>query len=283
MARKSKKRKFKKQHRKKFLKKSFKKRKSNKKASKKQIIRSFTKPTITEFEAMIKSIKINNPGLSQEIESAFRFVDRKFFVKRTPYIDEAVHIAHGQTISQPTTIARMLQKLELRPGLDVLEIGTNTGYHAALVSYLVYPGEVTTCEIFPALVENAIKNINNFVKQIKNKEMKKRFEINIITGDALNNKNPIWNKKYDRIYFTAGISREYFSLLKEMARTLLNDDGLILFPTREFYDYGGLEVWRLKNSSLKLVSNEQGYSFVPIIRQADLEEIYRVVGAPLKK
>ncbi|MEM4703025.1 MAG: hypothetical protein QXP53_00880 [Candidatus Pacearchaeota archaeon] len=233
-------------------------------------------PVKNELELMIKSIKINNPGLPPEIEQAFRIVDRKFFVKHDPYSDEAKHIAFGQTISQPTTIARMLKKIELRPGLDVLEIGTNTGYHAALASWLVYPGQVTTIEIFQPLAENAIKNINRFIESLDKKERKK-FEIQFVVGDALDKENPIWKQKYDRIFFTAGVSKEHLPRVKEMGQSLLREDGLILFPTREFFDYGGLEVWQFRGGNLYLVSREPGYAFVPLIHEKDLEEIYKVV------
>jgi protein-L-isoaspartate(D-aspartate) O-methyltransferase len=248
-----------------------------------KVVRSIKKrehlvPVKNELELMIKSIKINNPGLKQEIEDVFRTVDRKFFVKNSPYIDDAIHIAFGQTISQPTTVARMLNRLELSPGLDVLEVGTNTGYHAALTSDLVFPGTVTTVEIFPKLADDAIKNINRFIKSLKNKKLKEKFEIQFIIGDALDKRNHIWLKKYDRIFFTAGVSKEHIKRVKEMALTLLNDDGLILFPSRDFYDYGGLELWKFKAGRLTLISKEQGYSFVPILSQKDLTDIYRVVN-----
>lgn len=252
-------------------------RKKAKQKSKRVLQQKIQIPVSNELELMIKSIKINNPGLPREIEEAFRIVDRKFFVKNSPYSDEAQHIAFGQTISQPTTIARMLHKLELRPGLDVLEVGTNTGYHAALTSWLVYPGQVTTIEIFQPLAENAIKNINNFIAHLKNKKLKKRFEIQFVVGDALDKENPIWNQTYDRIFFTAGVSKEHLPIVKEMGQKLLREGGLLLFPYREFFDYGGLEVWEKRNNALHLVSREPGYAFVPLIREKDLQEIYKVL------
>ncbi|MEM2089736.1 MAG: hypothetical protein QXL88_01440 [Candidatus Pacearchaeota archaeon] len=264
------------------MKKSKKKRKHRKiksrkkKTKKSKIQKKIFIPVKNELELMIKSIKINNPGLPEEIEQAFRIVDRKFFVKDDPYSDEAKHIAFGQTISQPTTIARMLRKLELRPGLDVLEVGTNTGYHAALVSWLVYPGQVTTIEIFQPLTENAIKNINNFIAHL-DKKFRKRFEIRFVVGDALDKENPIWNQTYDRIFFTAGVSKEHLPLVKEMGQKLLREKGLLLFPYREFFDYGGLEVWEKRNNKLHLLSREPGYAFVPLIREKDLQDIYQVV------
>ena len=101
-----------------------------------------------ELDLMVKSIKINNPGIGEEITKAFSICDRAFFVTDDPYRDEPKHIAHNQTISQPSTVARMLSVLKLEKRNNVLEIGTNTGYHAVLVSWLVFPGSVMTIEIF---------------------------------------------------------------------------------------------------------------------------------------
>jgi len=230
-----------------------------------------------DLDIMIKSIKINNPGLPSEIEQAFRIVDRKFFIKKEPYEDEAKHVAFGQTISQPTTVARMLKKLELKPGLNVLEIGTNTGYHAAIASRLVYPGTVTTIEIFPKLAHNAINNINKIIKHLKSKKLKKEFEVRFVVGDALDRDNPIWFEKYDRIFFTAGVSKEHLAEIKQMGHILLREGGLILFPSRKFFDYGGLELWEKKRGKLRLIVKEPGYAFVPIIRQEDLNTLYKVV------
>ncbi|HEX8105744.1 MAG TPA: protein-L-isoaspartate(D-aspartate) O-methyltransferase, partial [Solirubrobacteraceae bacterium] len=49
-------------------------------------------------------------------------------------------IGEGQTISQPLVVARMCALLELRPGVRVLDVGTGSGYHAALLAHLVAPG-----------------------------------------------------------------------------------------------------------------------------------------------
>jgi protein-L-isoaspartate(D-aspartate) O-methyltransferase len=62
--------------------------------------------------------------------------------------------------SQPSVMARQLELLNLRPGLSVLEIGTGTGYNAALMGVLVGPtGQVTSMDIEPDLVESAIQHL----------------------------------------------------------------------------------------------------------------------------
>jgi len=218
-----------------------------------------------EIRELIDRIKFNNPWIDERILYAFEFCDRKYFVKRDSYSDEPQHILHGQTISQPSTIAKMLFMMKLKPGLNVLEVGTNTGYHASLTAYLVWPGKVTTIEIFPDLAKLAERNIEKLRKA--NKKLK--LNVSIFSGNALDKKNRIWKQKYDRIYFTAGVEKKQFEKVHEMARELLNENGLILYPTREHYDYGALELWEFKNKQLRLLQKEEGYSFVPLLEKVD--------------
>lgn len=229
-----------------------------------------------ELEFMLKSIKFNNPGVSYKILEAFKMIDRKIFVKHNFYEDMPVPIAHGQTISQPTTIARMLRLLNLEPGQNILEIGSNTGYHASLVSWLVSPGNVTTIEIFPDLAHNARINLKNLLHEFELKKIKKTIHVQIFTGDALNKYQEIWQKRYDRIYFTGSLSIEKLGLMKHLAQKALKDEGLLLFPSSSTSsNYGGLELWKKKNNKLILLKIEPGYAFVPIVRQKDIEDLYK--------
>ena len=228
-----------------------------------------------DFELMLKSIKLNNLGIGSDILKAFSVCDRKYFVKNgSPYIDVPQHVAHGQTISQPSTIARMIRLLKLEKDFDVLEIGANTGYHASIVAYLVYPGNVFTIEIFPDLAKDARKNVERLKKNLDKKEAKKFSKIKIVAGDALNSKNEIWKNKYDRIYFTAGVGADKINDVRDMTKALLKENGIVLFPTREAWDYGALEIWKLEKKILRKVYREEGYAFVPLLRKQELEEFY---------
>jgi protein-L-isoaspartate(D-aspartate) O-methyltransferase len=80
-----------------------------------------------------------------------RFVDEPY--RDRAYENVALPIDCGQTISQPTVVARMLELLELRAGDRVLDVGTGSGYHAALLSRLA--GEVWTIERHPKLSAQA--------------------------------------------------------------------------------------------------------------------------------
>jgi protein-L-isoaspartate(D-aspartate) O-methyltransferase len=89
------------------------------------------------------------PAVDDErVLAAIAMVPRERFVQRSDqgraYENVALPIACGQTISQPVVVARMLELLELTPGDRVLDVGTGSGYHAALLSRL--GGEVWTIE-----------------------------------------------------------------------------------------------------------------------------------------
>ena len=216
---------------------------------------------------LLRSIQFYNPGLEKGIIKAFTVIDRKFFVKQNPYLDMPQDIAHGQTISQPTTIAKMLRVLQLEPGQDVLEIGTNTGYHAALTSHMIYPGILYTIEIFSDLAKKAKQNI---IKLKQKAKQTKKLNIKVFAGDALNKKTQVWNYKYDRIYFTASVEKNQVKKVHEIAKKLLKQYGLILYPTREMYYSGALELWKLKGKELKQENRFEGYAFVPLLDKSDI-------------
>ncbi len=77
--------------------------------------------------------------------------------RRRAYENVALPIACGQTISQPLVVARMLELLELQPGDRVLDVGTGSGYHAALLALLA--GEVFTIERHEKLAEIAAATV----------------------------------------------------------------------------------------------------------------------------
>src|SRR5262245_25619966 len=79
------------------------------------------------------------------------FVDANFI--RSAYADQALPIECGQTISQPYVVAYMTEQLGLQPHHRVLEIGTGSGYQAAVLSRLAR--EVVTVERYRTLAEAA--------------------------------------------------------------------------------------------------------------------------------
>ena len=97
-------------------------------------------------------------GIADErVLGAMTSVPRDAFVpddqRTAAYDDEALPIGEGQTISQPYMVARMTELLDVRPGDRILEIGTGSGYQAAILAWL--GARVTTIERQAALIPDA--------------------------------------------------------------------------------------------------------------------------------
>lgn len=101
--------------------------------------------------------KLSREISDKRVLDAIAAVPRERFVRQADrhvaYDDIALSIAAGQTISQPTIVAVMLQEMELKRFDRVLEIGTGSGYQAAVLAELVR--EVVTVERVPELAESA--------------------------------------------------------------------------------------------------------------------------------
>ena len=97
----------------------------------------------------------------ERVLAAFAAVPRERFVpeelRRYAYEDRPLPIGQGQTISQPLMVAMMTEALQLQPGEKVLEVGTGSGYQAALLSQLAR--EVITVERFPELASTAARRL----------------------------------------------------------------------------------------------------------------------------
>ena len=91
--------------------------------------------------------------------AAIAAVPRELFVApelaSAAYVDAPLRIGNGQTISQPTVVARMASLLELAPGDRVLDVGSGSGYHAAVLSRLA--GHVYGVELEPELAARATR------------------------------------------------------------------------------------------------------------------------------
>ncbi len=97
----------------------------------------------------------------ERVIKALRTVPRHLFVppelRHEAYVDTPLPIGHGQTISAPSIVAKMTELLDPEPDDIVLEIGTGSGYQAAVLSKLVK--HVYTIEIIPELAESAKKRL----------------------------------------------------------------------------------------------------------------------------
>ena len=96
---------------------------------------------------------------AESVIRAMERVPRERFVppesRHMAYLDTPLSIGEGQTISQPYIVALMAAALGLRGRDRVLEVGTGSGYQAAILSLLVPQGRVVSVELVPVLAERA--------------------------------------------------------------------------------------------------------------------------------
>lgn len=178
---------------------------------------------------------------------AFKKVPREEFVlpewRDSAYEDSALPIIAEQTISQPSTVVLMLDALEMKPGMKVLEIGAGSGYNAALLSKIA--DKVYSIERIKELAEFAKKNL-------------KRAKItNVTVIHADGKKGHPKEAPYDRIIVTAGGEKIPKALLKQ-----LKNNGVLLMPVGPEY---GQQLIRVRRFGKEYTYEKLGgYVFVPL-------------------
>jgi protein-L-isoaspartate(D-aspartate) O-methyltransferase len=127
---------------------------------------------VRERAAMVETIRtyarsdasaLGQQGLSERVLGAMGQTKRHLFIPERScsiaYADMPIPIGLGQTISQPYIVALMTQLAEVAPDHVVLEVGTGSGYQAAVLAHLAR--KVCTIEIIPALAEAAAKTLRD--------------------------------------------------------------------------------------------------------------------------
>ena len=184
---------------------------------------------------------------SEKILEAVEKIDRKDFMdknKEFAYEDTAIPIGYGQTISQPSTVARMLCLLDLKNNDEVLEIGTGSGWNSALIGYL--SKKVLTLEIVQELKERAEKKIKEM--KIENVEVKQEDFKKL-------------KQKFSKIIFTAGISFGNEKIIENFAKIHLKENGILICP----YQHGPLIILKKKKNKIEKNYTQENYVFVPLL------------------
>ena len=186
----------------------------------------------------------------KKVIEAFKKIPREKFVKEKhleeAYGDYPLSIGEGQTISQPTTVMLMTQALELKQDEKVLEVGTGSGYQAAIISNIIgKKGKIISTEIVPELAKFAQNNIKKL--NLKN--------VKIMHNDG--SKGYEKEAPYDKIIITAAcpkIPKQLISQLKE--------NGRIVAPVGDLNEQ---VIIKARKKDGKLIEENLGqFMFVPL-------------------
>jgi len=208
-----------------------------------------------EREWMVKT-QLESRGIKDKrVLDAFRKVKRHLFVpksyRREAYGDYPLPIGEGQTISQPYMVAVMTELLKLKGDERVLEIGTGSGYQAAILSLLAK--EVYTIEIIPSLAKSAEKRLKELGYD----------NVWVKCGDGYLG----WPEKapFDGIIITCAAPRLPNPLKEQLA-----EGGRIVAPIGEEGEMQTLTVFEKRDG--KLIKREEGGCFfVPMTGRIEKE------------
>ena len=195
-------------------------------------------------------LTLRRRGISdQAVLRAMDEVPREHFVApdylESAYGDHALPIACGQTISQPYVVAYMTEQLAVKPEHRVLEVGTGSGYQAAVLSRIAR--DVVSIERYRTLAEAARSRLATLGYN----------NVDVVIGDGLLGVPE--RAPYDRIIVTAAAEDVPQALIDQ-----LNEDGIMLLPLGP--QQGTQEIVKLTKTD-KGIRREHliGVRFVPLL------------------
>ena len=199
-----------------------------------------------QIEKMIKTINAHATSyaggkeIDYRVQKAMRMIPRHNFVPHYPYEDRPVPIGHGQTISQPFIVAYMTDMLDISPLHTVLEIGTGSGYQAAVLSEVAL--KVYTVERIKALADQTKILLEHY------------SNVHVKIGNGY--KGWKQNAPYDRIIVTAMpdyIPKSLINQLKDGGKMIIPVQGILVLVTKTGETY----------TKKKLI----GVRFVPLVNE----------------
>jgi len=212
--------------------------------------------SLIEAKARMLREHLGGRGISDDrVLAAFAAVPREEFVpgqyRDQAYIDAPLEIGEGQTISQPYTVAFMTQLLDPEPGDIILEVGTGSGYQAAILSRLV--AQVYTIERFGELAKNAA----GVLKQLGYRNV----EVSVGDGSTgLPDKAP-----FDGVVVTAAAPKIPQPLLDQ-----LKVGGRMVLPVGETSSQDMMVITKTETGTEE--RRYPGFRFVPLVGEHGFEE-----------
>jgi len=186
-----------------------------------------------------------------------RIIDAFSKIRRVDFVPEDLEsaaqaniplpIGQGQTISQPLTVAFMLEKLEPLPGNKILDVGSGSGWTAVLLAHIVgEKGKVIGMERIKELCDFGINNVSKY-------HLIEGGRVKIICADGT--KGYVNEAPYDRILVSAA-AREVPKELKKQLKV----GGRLVIPV-------GSSIWVLEKISDKDFREKEypGFAFVPLV------------------
>lgn len=164
------------------------------------------------------------------------------------YADHPLPIGDGQTISQPYVVALMTEALGLKPGDRVLEIGTGSGYQAAVLAEVA--GEVFTMEIRERLAARARENL----KELGYENIKVRHADGYFGWEE--------HAPFDAIIITAAVNHIPPPLIKQ-----LKEGGRLILPLGSTRFFQMLTLAEKKDGDMRLIQIAS-VAFVPMVGEA---------------
>ncbi|MEW6570541.1 MAG: protein-L-isoaspartate(D-aspartate) O-methyltransferase [Nitrospirota bacterium] len=203
----------------------------------------------TMMENHIKGRGISDKKVLEAMDRVPRhlFVDKE--LRGRAYSDHPLPIGEGQTISQPYVVALMTEALKLKPGEKVLEIGTGSGYQAAILGEIVR--EVYSIEIRKKLADMAAERL----KELRYHNVKVKHADGYFG----------WQEyaPFDAIIITAAVNHIPPPLLRQ-----LKDGGRLVLPLGSTFFYQTLTLVTKEKGEIK-VEQIGPVAFVPMIGEAE--------------
>ncbi|MGM0626607.1 MAG: protein-L-isoaspartate(D-aspartate) O-methyltransferase [Candidatus Fermentibacterota bacterium] len=199
--------------------------------------------------SMVRGLRESFPGAGPSVLAAMEEVPRHLFVERglwhRAYTAHSLPIGCGQTLSQPMTVLRCLSALELRPGFSFLEIGSGSGYLAAVASRVC--SRVTGIERQLSLVAASRRVLDGLGYH----------NVTILYGDGTDSSPR--GAPFDAVLVSAGAPEVPSGLAAH-----LSEGGLMAVPVGD-RERQRLRVLRKRASGLQETGEPFDCSFVPLV------------------